>query len=77
MPFVLELALMGGLMVAMVLANRMVLALVMVDQPPLGLELLRLLMTLAAYPFVVALSKLAFGLRRAAPGEVDAFGHRL
>jgi len=77
MPFVLEMLLVSGVMLAMLLANRLVLALAMVDQPPLGLELLRYLMTLLAYPFVVALSRLAFGLRRAAPGEVDALGHPL
>lgn len=77
MPFVLEMALVAGVMAAMLVANRLILGLTFVDQPALGLELLRLLMTLAAYPFVVALSRLAFGLRRAAPGEVDALGHRL
>ncbi len=77
MPFALEMALVGGLLAAMVLLNRLVLGLAMVGQPPLGLELLRLVMTLLAYPFVVALSMLGFGLRRAAPGEVDAWGHRL
>jgi rod shape-determining protein MreD len=41
------------------------------------MELLRLLVTLAAYPLVVVASRLALGLRRAAPGEVDALGHRL
>ncbi|MEZ5882984.1 MAG: rod shape-determining protein MreD [Paracoccaceae bacterium] len=77
LPHVLELAVVGGLMVAMLIARRLVLALVMIEQPPLGMELLRLLVTLAAYPLVVVASRLALGLRRAAPGEVDALGHRL
>lgn len=77
LPFLLELAMVAGVMLAMLVANRLVLALVVADQPPLGLELLRYLSTLAAYPFVVALSRMAFGLRRAAPGEVDAWGNRL
>lgn len=77
LPFVLEMGLVGGTMSAMLIANRLILGLAMVEQPPLGLELLRMIVTLIAYPFVVALSKLAFGLRRAAPGEVDALGHRL
>lgn len=77
LPFVLEMALVAGVMSSMLIVNRLVLGLAMVDQPPLGLDLLRMLVTLAAYPFVVALSKLGFGLRRAAPGEVDALGHRL
>lgn len=77
LPFAIEMALVGSVMAAMLLLNRLVLGLLMVPQPPLGLELLRMLATLAAYPFVVALSLLAFGLRRAAPGEVDAWGNRL
>lgn len=74
LPFALEMVLVGGVMVAMQVLDRFVLGLLMVDQPPLGRELLRMLMTLIAYPFVVALSLLAFGLRRAATGEVDDFG---
>lgn len=74
LPFALEMLLVGGVMVGMLVANRFVLGLMLVEQPPLGRELLRLLMTLVAYPFVVALSLLAFGLRRAATGEVDDFG---
>jgi len=77
LPFVLEFIMVAAVMLGMLVVNRMVLALVVVDQPPLGLELLRYLSTLAAYPFVVALSRMAFGLRRAAPGEVDAWGNRL
>ncbi|SOB89668.1 rod shape-determining protein MreD [Rhodobacter sp. JA431] len=74
LPFALEMALVGGVMVAMQVLDRFVLGLLMVDQPPLGRELLRMLMTLIAYPFVVAFSALAFGLRRPATGEVDDFG---
>lgn len=77
LPFALEWALVSGVLAAMLVAERLVLALFMVDQPSLGLELLQMLMTVAAYPAVVALSRLGFGLRRAAPGEVDAFGQRL
>lgn len=77
LPFMLEWLVIGGVLAAMFLGNRAVLALVMVPQPGLGQDLLRLLATLAAYPVVVAASRLAFGLRRAAPGEVDALGHRL
>jgi rod shape-determining protein MreD len=49
----------------------------MVDQPTLGLTLLQLIATILAYPLVVAVTVFAFGLRRAAPGEVDDRGHRL
>ena len=77
LPFVLEAVLIGTVLVGMLLANRFILGLVMVEQPPLGREVLRMLATFVAYPFVVALSALAFGLRRAAPGEVDDLGRPL
>lgn len=77
LPFALEWLTISALLLAMVLANRLVLALMMVPQPALGLALLHLLATIAAYPLVVIASYTAFGLRRAAPGEVDAFGRRL
>lgn len=77
LSFALEWLTVGVLLLAMVLANRMVLALLMVPQPALGLSLLHYLATIAAYPLVVIASYIAFGLRRAAPGEVDAFGRRL
>lgn len=75
MPLLAEAALVAFVTLAMVLANRLILGLVMVEQPPLTPELLRWLVTLIAYPFVVALSELAFGLRRPTPGET-ASGRR-
>jgi rod shape-determining protein MreD len=77
LSFLLEWLTVGLLMLAMVLANRVVLGLLMVPQPTLGLALLHYLATLSAYPLVVIASHLTFGLRRAAPGEVDKFGRRL
>lgn len=77
LSFPAEMLIVAGTMLVMLLVNRLVLALFMVDQPVLGLELLRYLMTLVAYPFVVALSALAFGLRRPVPGGDMAFGRRL
>ncbi|MAQ36977.1 MULTISPECIES: rod shape-determining protein MreD [Thioclava] len=77
LPFALEWALVAGLLIAMVAVKRIVLLVTMVDQPSLGLELFQMLVTLAAYPVVVLVSRVAFGLRRAAPGEVDAYGHRM
>jgi rod shape-determining protein MreD len=76
LPFVLEWLVVAGVLCAMVLANRLVHALVMIPQPGLGTELLRMLMTLLAYPVVVAATRFGIGLKRAAIGEVDALGHR-
>jgi len=77
LPFPLEWAMVAGVMLAITLANRLVLLLVMVERPPLGLTLLHLLTTLLAYPLVVLVSRYALGVRKVAPGEVDALGHRL
>ena len=72
-----EILIVAAAMLVMLLTTRLVLALFMVDQPALGLELLRYLMTLVAYPFVVALSAMAFGLRRPVPGGDASYGRRL
>ncbi len=61
---------------SMVLANAMVLTVFVVDQPGLGLTLIRLITTLLVYPIVVVLAARAVGIRKIAPGEVDRLGHR-
>lgn len=76
LSFLAELVMVAGVMLAMLIANRLVLAFTLVDQPPVGLDLLRYLMTLLAYPCVVLLSRLAFGLRRPVPGEAMTLVHR-
>lgn len=72
-----EWAMVSTVMVAMVLAYRLVYAAAFLDEPPLGLVALQLLGTILCYPFVVGASRLAFGLRKAATGEVDALGRRM
>ena len=42
-----------------------------------GPAALQLLATVAIYPLVALALQVAFGLRRAAPGEIDVFGQRL
>lgn len=59
-------------LVAMTLGYRIILGILMVDQAPLGLSLMEMLMTLAAYPFVVLVSQWGLGVRKVAPGELDA-----
>jgi rod shape-determining protein MreD len=77
LPFLVEWALVSVVLAAMWIANAAVLALFLVDQPPLGLTLLQLILTMLAYPVAVAVTAFVFGLRRAAPGEVDELGRRL
>lgn len=54
------------------LANRVFLALFLVDQTPLGMSLMELAMNVIAYPFVVLVSLITFGVRKIVPGETDA-----
>ena len=60
----------------MTLGNQVVLGVLLVDRPPLGLNLMQLFMTLAVYPVVVYVSQIAFGVRKQAPGDVDALMSR-
>lgn len=77
LPFSLEWGMVAGVITAIVVANRVILIIVMSPRPPLGLSLFQLIVTLAAYPLVVAFSRYALGIRKISPGEVDALGHRL
>lgn len=77
LPFLLEWSVTSVVILAIAIANRLVLAIFIVPQTGLGLTLLQVISTIAAYPVVVLVSHFAFGLRKAATGEVDALGHRL
>lgn len=77
LPFLLEWLMAGALILAMMLVNHAVLALFVVPQGGVGPEMIRALVTMTAYPLVVLASLRGFGLRKVAPGEVDALGHRL
>ncbi|WP_397542731.1 rod shape-determining protein MreD [Roseovarius salis] len=59
-------------LVAMTLGYRLILGVLMVDQAPLGLSLMQMVMTLVAYPVVVLVSQSVLGVRKIAPGELDA-----
>ncbi len=65
------------LITAMVLVNRLVLAVTVVPQPDLGLVALHMVATILAYPLVVGLCFVAFRLRKPTTGEVDSRGRRL
>lgn len=60
-----------------ILANRIILALVLVDVPSLPLTLSELGMTLLFYPVVVAVTHGLMGVRKAQPGDLDASSQRL
>ena len=62
--------------VAVTFANRLVMLIVTLPQAPLGLTLGQMVLTILAYPVVVALAYAAFGIHRATPGEFTSFGGR-
>lgn len=74
---VLEVAIVSAVLLVMTLAYRIVLAIVMVPQAPLGLSLGQFIVTVAVYPVVVLVSHYVFQVRKPATGEVDAIGRRV
>ena len=74
--FVMEWLAVAGFFLAISLGNRLVLAVLMVPQAPLGLTVIHVAMTLLFYPLVVLISQLVFGVRKAAPGDLDRLGQR-
>lgn len=77
MPLLLEWGSVAVGIIAITIVNRIVLAIVMMPQAPLGLTLIQMLMTIAVYPVVVIVAHFLFGVSRPAPGAVDSLGHRL
>ncbi|WP_372886742.1 rod shape-determining protein MreD [Shimia sp.] len=71
-PFALEWLTAAAALAAILLANRLVLAVFLVEQPALGISLTQLFMNVLAYPLVVLVSRLAMGVRKLRPGETDA-----
>lgn len=67
----------GTVMVLIALCYRLVLALTLVDVPRLGLTLSELGMTLLFYPLIVAFTHGVLRVRKTAPGDLDALGHRV
>ena len=74
--FLLEWAMVTGIIVSVSFANAAVLAIFVVDQPSLGMTLLRLIATIAFYPVVAFILMRTIGLYKLAPGAVDRLGHR-
>lgn len=75
--FLAEWLLIAGLMLAMLLGYRVVMAVAFLDQPAFGYAFAQVAMTILCYPFAVGLLHVALQLRKPSTGEVDAFGRRL
>jgi rod shape-determining protein MreD len=76
MTFVAEWAFVALGLMAVTLANRFVLAIVMVPQAPLGLTVMQLVGTILIYPVVAVVAHYLFGVAHPAPGEMRKIGKR-
>ena len=61
-PFLFEWAVVAGTILAMVMCQRVILWVLVADQPSLGLSLMEGLATIVIYPLVVMLSKFVLGM---------------
>ncbi len=77
LSFAVEWLLVAGVMLAATLGFRLVMALAMLPQASLGQTLVQALATILCYPAVVVASRIAFGVRKPATGETDAYGRRM
>ncbi|WP_019954860.1 hypothetical protein [Yoonia vestfoldensis] len=76
MTFVAEWAFVALGLVAITLANRFVLAIVMTPQAPLGLTMMQLGGTIVVYPLVALVAHYLFGVAHPAPGDMRKIGQR-
>lgn len=74
--FMVEWLRVSVLMGAMMLANRVASILFLLPVPPLGMILLQLIATIAAYPVVMLFGRAVLGLRRMDPVEAERLGYR-
>ncbi len=75
--FGVEWLLVAGLMVAIFVSYRVILAMSFLPQPAFGFALVQILWSVLAYPFVVAVSRYGLDLHKPATGELDAYGRPL
>lgn len=72
--FMAEWLMVGVLLLVLTLAERMILAIVVVPQPSLGLAAFEMFATVAAYPLVVLAAGFALGLTKMSASEADTRG---
>ena len=77
MNLLLEWALVSAVLVAMSIAYRFALMIVMIPRDPLDLSVTKLAVTILAYPLVVWILQTVLRVRKPATGEVDELGRRL
>ncbi len=67
----------GTVIVVITAANRLLLAITLIDTPGIGLTLFELGMTLLFYPLMVLVTHVLMGVRKTAPGDLDGMGRRI
>ena len=77
MPLLVEWGTIAFGILAITIANRIVLAIVMAPQAPLALTLIEIIATILAYPLVLFVAHVIFGVTRTSPGEVGSRGQVL
>jgi len=75
--FATEWVLIAGVMVAMLLAYRLIFAVAFLEQPGFGFALAQTIGSILSYPLVVGVLRVAINLRKPSTGEVDDKGRRL
>lgn len=75
--FAVEWVMVSAVMTLMVVANRLILSIFVVEQAGFGLSLVQLAFTIVAYPLVVLVSQFLLGVTKIQPGELDSAGYRL
>jgi rod shape-determining protein MreD len=68
-PFFIEWGVVSGVLLAMLISQRFVLAIFLVEQPPLGRALIEQISTAICYPLVVLMSGVIFGISKHQPGN--------
>ncbi|MGD1881828.1 MAG: rod shape-determining protein MreD [Paracoccaceae bacterium] len=67
----------AGLIIAVSIGYRLVLVVFLVDLPPLSLEIMQMIMTLAFYPLAALVTHSLMGVRKIVPGDYVSRGRRL
>ncbi|KPN64298.1 rod shape-determining protein MreD [Aliiroseovarius crassostreae] len=73
--FLIEFGLVAATLVAMLIGQRLLLGVFLVEQVSFGREILYLLATIAAYPLAALVTVYGFGIHKLQPGEDEISGH--
>lgn len=63
-------------LIAVTLTYRLILTLLVVQQAPITLSLIQMVLTMAIYPLIVVITQSVMGVRRPSRAEADALGGR-